>query len=113
MVEGAEHFYATYQLVSTWPTTYRDFIGQVGRAIGKDIVIDETAKYEDMVDFYCKLIFGKLNVDLRHREGPARLLLYYNERGLPGSPRPLESFLNRPATTPAQLTKLKLADLKH
>jgi uncharacterized protein YbjT (DUF2867 family) len=112
ILEGAEHFSATYQLVSTWPITYRDYINQVGAAAGVQDIVIETSRYEDMVDAYCEMIFGDVNAGPRYREGPARLLLYYNERGLPGNPRTLEWLLGRPPTSPAELASLRLAEMK-
>ncbi|KAH6713276.1 hypothetical protein BKA61DRAFT_72604 [Leptodontidium sp. MPI-SDFR-AT-0119] len=105
--ERSKHFYATYQLVSTWPIKYSDYIKAVGDAIGKSIKI-KWAPYEETVDMYAKVIFGDANVDLPLKEGPARMLLYYNGRGLLGNPRTTEWLLNRPSTSPADLARILL-----
>ncbi|PVH72204.1 NAD(P)-binding protein [Cadophora sp. DSE1049] len=105
--ERSKHFYATYQLVSTWPTKYADYIQAIGDVIGKNIRIKQ-APYEQMIEIYAKNIFGDSNVELDMKEGPARMLLYYNGRGLPGNPRIAEWLLNRPPTSPAELAKLIL-----
>ncbi|PVH68016.1 putative nucleoside-diphosphate-sugar epimerase [Cadophora sp. DSE1049] len=103
--ERSKHFFATYQLVSTWPIKYSEYIQAVGSAFGKTIKV-KWAPYEEVVDMYAKFIFGDVNVDLPLKEGPARMLLYYNGRGLLGNPRVTEWLLNRPATSPAELARM-------
>lgn len=105
--ERSKHFFAIYQLVSTWPMKYADYIQAVGSAIGKTIKIKQ-APYEDVVDMYAQRVFGDVNADLRLKEGPARMLLYYNGRGLLGNPRVTEWLLNRPATSPTELARMML-----
>ncbi|KAH8593873.1 putative nucleoside-diphosphate-sugar epimerase [Bisporella sp. PMI_857] len=106
--ERSKHFYATYQIVSTWPTKYVDYIQTIGTVIGKNIKIKQ-APYEQVIEIYAKNIFGDSNVELGLKEGPARMLLYYNGRGLPGNPRVTEWLLNRPPTSPVDLAKILLA----
>ncbi|KAK4941296.1 hypothetical protein LTR10_018706 [Elasticomyces elasticus] len=105
--ERRNHFYATYQLVSTWPMKYSEYVQSVGAVIGKTIEIKQL-QYEETVAMYCKLVFGAQEVDQTLRDGPERLLLYYSKRGIIGNPGVLEWLLGRPGTTPAQLAKAML-----
>lgn len=104
--ERSKHFYATYQLISTLPMTYREYVKAVGDEIDKTIEIQER-QYGEVVDSFCHVIFGRDGADEQAlRDGPERLLLYYNRRGIHGSPNVLEWLLGRPATGPAQLARL-------
>lgn len=106
--ERSKHYYATYQLVSTLPIKYTDYIRSVGDEMGKSIQI-ETMPFEQVVQLYCNMLFGPDGAkDQNFRDGPERLLLYYNVRGLSGNPAVLEWLLGRPATTPAQLARQML-----
>lgn len=109
--ERSRHFYATYQLVSTLPMKYSDYVRSVGAVLGKDIQIKQMP-YEEAIEVYCRLVFGKVDVAQNLRDGPERLLLYYNRRGIIANPGVLEWLLGRPPTTPAQLAALMLQDLK-
>ena len=101
--ERSKHFFATYQLVSTWPMKYTEYVRTVGEAMGKTIQI-ERVPYEQTVETYCQLVFGSSQVvDQNMRDGPERLLLYYNTRGVTGNPGVLEWLLGRSGTTPAEL----------
>ena len=107
--ERSRHFFATYQLVSTWPMKYTEYVKSIGDVMGKTIQIEQ-APFERFVETYCHLVFGSDQVvDQNMRDGPERLLLYYNRRGLTGNPGVLEWLLGRPGTTPAQLAR-KLLD---
>lgn len=106
--ERSRHYFATYQLVSTWPMKYSDYIQEVGSAMGKTVNIKHTP-FEEVVDLYTSNVFGRADVDLKFKEGPARMLLYYNGRGLMANPRMTEWLLERPATSPFELAKMLLA----
>ncbi|KAK4498604.1 hypothetical protein PRZ48_011263 [Zasmidium cellare] len=110
--EREKHFYATYQLASTLPMKYTEYIQSVGAVMGKTFEVRQLP-HEEAVRIYCKLIFGqeKDHLDQARIDGPERLLMYYNGRGLAGNPAVLEWLLGRPGTTPAQLAKLKLERL--
>ena len=104
--ERSKHFYATYQLVSTWPMKYTEYVKSIGDEIGKSIEIKQVS-YEQIVDNFCQMVFGSDRAgEHALRDGPERLLLYYNKRGLVGNPRVLEWLLGRPGTTPAQLARI-------
>ena len=106
--ERAKHYYATYQVVSTRPMTYREYVRSVGDEMGKTIEVEQMP-YEEVVDLYCGRILGPDGAkEQSRRDGVERLLLYYNSRGLPGNPGILEWLLGRPGTTPAQLARMLL-----
>jgi uncharacterized protein YbjT (DUF2867 family) len=102
--ERSKHFYATYQLVSTFPVKYTEYIKTAGDEMGKDFEI-EHVPYEQAVDTMCEFMFGTNSPDQRVRDGPERLLLYYNKRGLSGNPNVLEWLIGRPATSLAGLAR--------
>lgn len=103
--ERSRHFYATYQLVSTRPMQYTEYVKSVADEMGKSIEIKQ-APFEQMIENYCQLICGPgTTVDQNMRDGPERLLLYYNRRGIVGNPNVLEWLLGRPGTSPAQLAR--------
>ncbi len=104
--ERSKHFYATYQLVSTGPMKYTEYIRSVGQVLGKTIEV-KRMPYEEVVEMYGNVVFGAhVEVDQRFRDGLERLLLYYNKRGIIGSPSVLQWLLGRPGTTPAQLAAM-------
>ena len=107
--ERSKHFFATYQLVSTWPTKYSDYVQSVGSVIGKSIKIKQMP-YEEAVDMYANVIFRDTNINVEFKESPARMLLYYNSRGLLGNPRITEWLLGRPATGIVELAKMTTLD---
>ncbi|EXJ57806.1 uncharacterized protein A1O5_12364 [Cladophialophora psammophila CBS 110553] len=110
--ERHRHFFATYQILSTWPMDYYEYIRSVGDVLGRTFEVRQMS-YEQAVETFCKRLFPGVeslaDVDLRNREGPERMLLYYNTRGVLGNPRVLEWLIGRKATTPAELAKLLLS----
>lgn len=110
--ERSRHFFATYQLVSTWPMKYTEYVESIGNVLGKTFKIDRVP-YEQAVQKYCELLFGRdQGLEQSLRDAPERLLLYYNSRGLLGNPGVLEWLIGRPATSPAQLAKLMVEKAK-
>ncbi len=103
--ERSKHFYATYQIVSTLPMKYTEYIMSIGEVMGKNFEIQQVP-YEESVGTVCERIFGtREGVPQTLKDGPERLLLYYNERGLYSNPNILEWLIGRKGTTPAQLAK--------
>ena len=104
------HFYATYQILSTWPMNYRAFVKEVGDVLGKTFDIRQMP-YEQAIEGLCKRMFGvgsMEEVDLRNREGPERMLLYYNTRGLLGNPGVLVWLVGREGIGPGELARSML-----
>jgi hypothetical protein len=103
--ERSKHFYATYQLVSTRPIQYTEYIKSVGEATGKEIEIQEVP-YEQSVGNFCERMFGSRDdVPQTLRDGPERLVLYYNQRGLYSNPNILEWLIGRAGTSPADVAR--------
>lgn len=110
--ERSKHFFATYQLVSTWPMKYSDYIKSVGQVMGKEFEV-KRAPFEELVEMYCKLVFGSDDMlDQSFRDGPERLLLYYDKRGLVGNPGVLEWLIGRTGTSPAELAVMLIEQSK-
>ena len=87
---------------------YTEYVKSIGEEMGKTIQIEQVP-YEHAIEFYCHRIFGpSQELDQKMRDGPERLLLYYNKRGTVGNPNVLEWLLGRPGTTPAQLARTLL-----
>lgn len=106
--ERARHLFATYQVVSTQPMRYTEYIESIGRVMAKTFEI-KRIPYEDAVQMYCRLVFGTdAGVEQSRKDGPERLLLYYNSRGVVGNPGVLEWLLGRPGTSPAELATAML-----
>ena len=106
--ERSRHFFATYQLVSTLPMAYNEYVHSIARVLGKQFEI-KRIPYEDAVEMYCNLVFGKSEgVQQSRKDGAERLLLYYNSRGVVGNPSVLEWLLGRPGTSPAELARMML-----
>ena len=106
------HFFATYQILSTWPMDYYAYVKEVGDVLGKTFEVKQIP-YEQAVEEFCKRIFGAdsiQDVDLRNREGPERMLLYYNSRGLLGNPGVLEWLIGRKGTGPGELARKMLEE---
>lgn len=103
--EGPKHYFATYGLSSTRPMPYKDFVQQVGKEIG-DVKFDiKVLPFEKGVDANCTSAFGTTEVDQATRDGPERLVLYYNRRGLLGNPNICSWILGRSPTSIADMVK--------
>lgn len=112
ILERSKHFFATYQLVSTWPLKYSDYIRSVGQVLGKEFEIKQMP-YEESVKTFCKVVFGSEEIkDQSFRDGPERMLLYYNSRGLAGNPGVLEWLIGRPGKSPADIAAMMIEKSK-
>lgn len=91
-----DHFYATYQMVSTSPPMgYREVCKIVSKAIGKDIEVEQIPFQKAMErDPPVENIFG-LGESPHARDVTQRMLLYYNYRGLVGSTNVMRWVLGR------------------
>ena len=108
IMEREKHFCAQYPLVSTGPIPYTEFVKTVGKEMGKEIRI-EKVEYQEAVDKMCETIFKTKDVEQRYRDAPERMLLFYNKRGLIGSPNVCEWLLEMPPTSIKQLTQIQLS----
>ena len=107
-----EHFYATYEMVSTSPPMgYGEVCKVVGRVIGKDIRVETTPfqKYMER-DPPIEVMFG-LRENPHTRDCAQRLLLYYSYRGLVGSPNVMRWVLGRQPTGWEGWVRRKMGEL--
>ncbi|SCU82016.1 LAMI_0B08614g1_1 [Lachancea mirantina] len=109
ITERARHFYATYQIVATFPITTTEFITQVGEALGIEFEIQQMP-FEQACEIFTKSKTAGQEMDQQYKDGPERMLIYYNSRGLYGNPGVAEWLLGRPATSPADLALAKLKE---
>lgn len=106
--ERSKHYYATYQLTSTQPITYVDYVNQIGDVLGKKFEI-KLMPFDEAVELLVQHIFGPgKSKELRYRESAERMFLYYVTRGVMASPNVSEWLLARPGTSPAQLAQIML-----
>ncbi|KAL6249004.1 hypothetical protein RBB50_004067 [Rhinocladiella similis] len=105
ILERERHFYATYQLVSTLPMRYTEYVRSVGGIMGKEIEI-ERVSYDQSIGIIQERLYGKeADIEQTVKDGSERLVLYYNARGLYSNPNVLEWLIGRNATTPAELAR--------
>ena len=77
-----KHYLAQYQLVSSKPLTYKQAVGIVSSAIGKEVTIVERS-FEEALAFYLDTFFGPGPHDPITRDTTERLLLYCRLPTLP------------------------------
>lgn len=85
--ERKPHFYATYQLSSAGPASYRDVLDMIGEMAKKEVRV-ETIEFEEAVEIFTTLVFGKNKewvMEEDQEDAAERMLLYYNRRGLCGN----------------------------
>ena len=104
ITEGPRHYFATYPLCSTGPIKYSDVFQEVSHTMGKEIPV-ERIEYSKAVDRICNTLLGSADVDQRFRDAPERMLLFYNRRGLVGSPTVLEMLLGRKGRTHREVVR--------
>jgi len=103
--ERSKHFYATYQLVSTMPLKYTEYIKSVGEAMGKEIEIQEMS-FDEAVGTFSERMFGSRDGGPQFlRDAIERLVLYYNHRGLYSNPNILEWLIGRTGSSPADVAR--------
>ncbi|MBA7493056.1 hypothetical protein ES702_03611 [subsurface metagenome] len=100
--ERSKHYFATYGLSSTHPMPYKDFIQQIGKKLNVEFDIT-VLPHEKAVDANCISAFRTTDVDQATRDGPERLVLYYNKRGLLGNPNICSWLLGREPTKPEDM----------
>jgi len=108
--EREKHYFAQYPLVSTYPTHYEDVVAEASRAIGKEVKVEKLS-FEQAVEGMAQRIFTG-EVHPRARYACERLLLYYNRRGLIGSPTVMEWLLERKAMSVARWMKVTVENVR-
>lgn len=99
--EREKHYFAQYPLVSTYPIHYNDIVAEASEAIGREVKV-ERIPYEQAVEGMTTRLAGGGEVDPKLRDAAERLLLYYNRRGLVGSPTVMEWLIGRRPMTPSE-----------
>lgn len=111
--EREEHFYATYQMVSTSPPMgWGEVCKVVGRVIGKDIRV-ETMPFQKTMerDPPVEAMFGQRE-NAHVRDAAQRLLLYYNYKGLVGNTNAMRWVLGREPTGWEEWVRGKMEELE-
>ena len=107
------HYLAQYPLCSTLPVSDAEIARAIGRAIGRTVEVRKPS-YEEGVRLGIQYLYdgkGAADGDPRPdicRDGMERLILFYNHRGLRGSPNVLRWLLGREPTTVDEYIKLEL-----
>ncbi|ETI26403.1 hypothetical protein G647_03180 [Cladophialophora carrionii CBS 160.54] len=110
--ERDPHLYATYQLASTLPITLREYVAQVGDVLGTTFEI-QPLPFEQAGKMFVALTWGQgQDVGQEFKDGPERMLLYYESRGLYGNPGVMGWLLGRRPNTPADVARLKMEETK-
>ncbi|THW13058.1 NAD(P)-binding protein [Aureobasidium pullulans] len=111
ITHAEEHYFATYQLVSTaLPLSYTQVCELVGKHIGKDVAVKQKS-FQDAVNISIKMINGGKEPPAATKEIGARMFLYYNERGLVGNNNVLGWLLGREPTSYESWLKLKVEEI--
>jgi len=95
--EGERHYLAQYPLCSTSPVSYTERVRIFDRMSGKETKIVKQS-YEEAVQGFAGRMMGEKK-EQRMLDGIQRLLLYYDNHGLKGSPRVCEWLLGRKPTS--------------
>ncbi|KAI7141481.1 NAD(P)-binding protein [Hortaea werneckii] len=93
----ARHVFATYQLVSTSaPLSYREALQIVSAHVGREVRVEQKPIEEGVKAFNRMRMHGEPGeVAFNSSQGPARMFMYYNEKGLVGNPNMLGWLLGR------------------
>lgn len=73
ITERSAHFFATYPLVSTRPTPYREVVSIVGGVIGREIKVEQL-EYRQAVQGFLKMVCGEKEVPWQTRDAAERLV---------------------------------------
>lgn len=95
--EGEKHYLAQYPLCSTGPVSYTERVAIYDRMTGKQTKIVRQS-YEDAVTAFAERMMGEKKGQ-KQLDVLQRLLLYYDNHGLRGSPTVCEWLLGRKPTS--------------
>lgn len=97
ILEGEKHYFAEYPLTSTEPITQRQIAEEISRVAGKEVKVDDKNPLEAS-SMLCGRLFKGQEPSIETKEIADRMLLYYQQRGLKGSPITCEMLLGRKPT---------------
>lgn len=132
--EREAHYLAQYPLCSTMPISDVEVAKEIGKQLGREVEI-RTPNFEGGVENVLRYLFGRNRVGTDNYTGPReavtmqlaaegdlrpditrdeaeRLILFYNRRGLNGSPNVLRWLLGREPTSVEQYVRGELEQLK-
>ncbi|KAK5112240.1 hypothetical protein LTR62_004401 [Meristemomyces frigidus] len=112
--EREKHLYATYELVSTaTPLCYDEVRVILSEELGKEVSL-ERVSVEEGAEMFAKMITkGQIEgAEFENRQGPARLFLYYNQKGLIGNSNVLEMLLGRKPLGYREWVRVHVAEVK-
>ncbi|KAJ3549261.1 hypothetical protein NM208_g591 [Fusarium decemcellulare] len=99
ILERERHYQAQYPLVSIGPITYGEATVQVGKAIGKEIAIQDYSVEEGAGMVLDSLFGDRSNVDPDTRDKMEIMIYFYRRRGILGNSNVLEWLLGRKPTS--------------
>ncbi|KAM5346105.1 hypothetical protein ACJ41O_009110 [Fusarium nematophilum] len=105
ILERESHYQAQYPLVSIGPLTYGEATVQVGKAIGKEIAIQDYSVEEGAGMVLDSLFGDRSNVDPDARDKMEIMIHYYKRRGILGNSNVLEWLLERKPTSIIEYVK--------
>jgi len=111
LMQREKHYFAQYGVVSTTPVTYTEFAKIASKEIGKEIKIEQLSYEDSVTAFLAKMGLDKDPHPLT-RDAAQRMLLWYNHRGLLGSPNVLEHLLGHPTTSIVEWIRLQIEEAK-
>lgn len=97
--ERERHFSATYELVGTRvPISYNEIANIISEEIGREVKIERKSTDEGVQAFIGMMTKGRPETaSFLMKQAPARMFLYYSDRGIIGNPNVLEWLLGRKA----------------
>ncbi|KAK3671625.1 hypothetical protein LTR78_008548 [Recurvomyces mirabilis] len=112
--EREKHLYASYELVSTpTPHSYNEAISIVSEELGKEVSIKQLPIEEGAKMFATMLSHGDIKeAAFANTQGPARMFMYYNDKGLIGNPNVLEMLLGRKPMDYREWVKASIEEAK-
>jgi len=102
-----KHYFAVYPIISTMPLRYADFLGILGKAMGKPIRVEQKP-YEAAIEGLIQRFFQGKEVDQHTIDVVDRMMLYYTRRGLLGNPETTKWLLGREPTSCEDWAKLQV-----
>ncbi|EMC96635.1 hypothetical protein BAUCODRAFT_34010 [Baudoinia panamericana UAMH 10762] len=95
--DSKKHRYATYQIVGTeQPLNFHEAMRIMSEELGREVKIEQITFEAGAKFFVGMLTRGQPeNASFENWQGPARMFLYYNDKGLLGNPNVLEMLLGR------------------
>ena len=108
--ERETHYLAQYQAISTKPLSHRDRCEALSKMIGKEVKVEMMPIDQTIGGKETEKLF-RLPPHPATRDDAQRLILYYNHRGIYGSPNVMKWVLGREPMSWEEWVKAKMAEL--